>query len=207
MRRIPTSHKSHPKLLRLINRHLHTMRSNIQPKPQITIHQRGSITLLNNINGFIRVQNAIVHTITIDGLEPAQAMRVDATLVGLDENIRTSLSTLRRDTVGEENFLHELFHVVKVDNGEVGGGFGSIAVSFGLFGGGREVELHSEYGFANGENDIGGVGAVGLAVFLEFGGEGFANFGVLVTAGVLTDDFEEVATEDAGAHDGCRRGA
>mmetsp|Transcript_25448 Transcript_25448/g.43443 ORF Transcript_25448/g.43443 Transcript_25448/m.43443 type:complete len:220 (+) Transcript_25448:428-1087(+) len=54
VRRIPTCHKPHPMLLRLINRHLHTMRSNIQPNSQIPIHQRGSITLTHNINGFFR---------------------------------------------------------------------------------------------------------------------------------------------------------
>ena len=42
--------------------------------------------------------------------------------------------------------------------------------------------------------------SVGLAVFLELGGEGFADGGVFVSAGVLADDFEEVDAEVGCAH-------
>jgi len=90
--------------------------------------------------------------------------------------------------------FHELFHVVKVDYRQI--------VS-GLFGGSGRIEFYSEDTFSNGKNDIGGVGTVGFAVGLEFGGEGCADFGVLVSAGVFADDFEEVGAEllGAGAHD------
>ena len=73
----------------------------------LPVHQRGGFALRHDIDGLIGEQNAVVHAIAVDGLEPSQAVGVDAALVGFDEDLRSGLGAFGGDAVGEEDVLHE----------------------------------------------------------------------------------------------------
>ena len=127
-------------------------------------------------------------------------MAVDAALVGLDENIRADLGPLRCHPVRQEHLVHELLHVVKVDDG-VGflllGGAGATAVGrLGLLG--RSRDGNAVDGRTDGEQDVGGVGIVGGGVGLELVGEGGAEGGVEMASGVRADEVEQFASQFGG---------
>ena len=53
-------------LLRLLNGQIHTMWTNVQSQSQIPIYQGSRLRLLDDRDGFIRPEDALVDTITID---------------------------------------------------------------------------------------------------------------------------------------------
>lgn len=101
--------------------------------------------------------------------------------------------------------MHPLtLHVIKVHNGQLGG---LVPIGGLRLLGGRGLELDPEHRLADGEDDVGAIDALGLAVLSELGRELGAHGGVGVAAGVFPDDLEKGSADVAGgAHDGGRGG-
>lgn len=132
----------------------------------------------------------------VNGLQPAEAVAVDAALVRFDKDVGADLGPLRRHPVREEHLVHELLHVVKVDDG-VGFLFAATAVRrLGLLG--RSRDGHAVDGRTDGEQDVGGVDIVGGGVGLELVGEGGAEGGVEMASGVRADEAEQFASQFGG---------
>lgn len=121
-------------------------------------------------------------------------MAVDAALVGLDENVGADLGPLGRDAVREEHLVHELFHVVKVQDGVGLLVLGGTAVGrLGLFG--RRGDADAIDGGSDGKQHIRGVGTVRGSVGLELVGKGGAEGGIEMSSRVLADEIEEFGSE------------
>ena len=152
-----------------------------------------------------KLQSFLCTRTYVDGLEPSQAVAVNAALVGLDENVGADLGPLRRDAIGDEHLVHELLHVVKVENG-VGLLFSSATAvgRLGLFGGRGDADAINRR--ADGEQHVGGVGAVRGGVGFELVGKGRAEGGIEVASGVLADEVEEFGSEFSGGRHLGRKG-
>ena len=130
----------------------------------------------------------------IDGLEPTQTVAVNAALVGFDEDVGADLGPLGRDAIRDEHLVHELFHVVKVQNG-VGLLFSSATAvgRLGLFGGRGNADAID--GGSDGKQHIGWIGIVRGSVGLELVGKGGAEGGIEMSSRVLADEVKEFGSE------------
>ena len=187
-------------LLGLLDGHVHGVRADVQAEAEVAVEEGGGLRLLEDVDGLVGEQDAVVHAVAVNGLQSAKAVAVDAALVRFDEDVGADLGPLRRHPVREEHLVHELLHVVKVDDG-VGFLFAATAVRrLGLLG--RRRDGHAVDGRADGEQDVGGVDIVGGGVGLELVGEGGAEGGVEMASGVRADEAEQFGPQFGGGRHG-----
>lgn len=143
VRAIPRNDHRDAELLRLLDAHIHTARSNVQPQTTIAVHDGRRVRLLDDGELRRRLEDSRKNPLDVDRLQTPNPMAVDPALVGVNEDIRGNLRLVLRDAGGDEDVVHELLEVVELDPREVDGGdLGSRLL--GRRGGGEGVPVRQQ---------------------------------------------------------------
>lgn len=107
-------HETNAMFLGLLNRQLHAVRANVEAQAKVAVHQGGGGSLLEDLDGLVGVQNAVLDAIEVDRFQATNAVGIDATLVCLDQDVRGDAGFLRRNADGLESVNHEGLKVIEV---------------------------------------------------------------------------------------------
>mmetsp|Transcript_139239 Transcript_139239/g.197162 ORF Transcript_139239/g.197162 Transcript_139239/m.197162 type:complete len:278 (+) Transcript_139239:357-1190(+) len=112
--RVPDGHEAKAIFFGLRDCHVHAVGAHVKTNAHVGIDQGSSFCLFDDVNGGERLQYATLDPVHVDGLQSADAMAVDPSLVSFDQHIGTHLRLLLWRAGGHETLCHELLEVVKV---------------------------------------------------------------------------------------------
>lgn len=116
-------HEAHAVLLGLLDGQVHAVGADVQTQTHVAVHQRRGAGLLHDVDGLVRVQDAVLDAVEVDGLQAANAVGVNAALVGLNKNVGGNAGLVGGNTDGLEAVDHELLQVIEVQANRTFDGF------------------------------------------------------------------------------------
>mmetsp|Transcript_91330 Transcript_91330/g.217789 ORF Transcript_91330/g.217789 Transcript_91330/m.217789 type:complete len:221 (-) Transcript_91330:17-679(-) len=114
MRGVPACYEAQSELLRLGNGQVHAKGTHVQAHAHVPIDQSCGFCFLDDVDRSIRLQNAVLDAVQVNGLEPPDAVAVDPSLVCFDQDIGRDLGLLFWTPGRHEAIHHELLQIVKV---------------------------------------------------------------------------------------------
>ena len=86
-------------LLGLLDSYVHAVGTYIETQAEVAVNKGCRVGLLDHVNGLVREEDPLVNAVAVDGLKATDAVRVDAPLVGFDQDISADCSLTIRNSV------------------------------------------------------------------------------------------------------------